>query len=376
MKMHDQVAVERNADTLGFGIWLPVYGGWLRSVSHPQAPNVPEALALAQQAEALNFDFLYASENLLNCIHGPSTNVIDAWSLIAALGVTTSRIDICGAIKPGFRSPLLVARMIDTISQIANRRLSMNIVCGWWQDEFRLGDVDWLDHAKRYDRADEFLRTLSCLFDPEIDRSYFNELLEDVAFRPADETLSSSHSFGLEKKNRPSVWVAGHSNRAIEMTACWGDCLFINGMGDEELTEQIVRMRQAAAKWGRKVDIALNAYVIAAESETEALRQRDWLIQNRNLATIDYFRKIMAESEASTWENLDDEQMVDSNAGFNAGLIGSFDQVRAKVEQLSEAGVNKIVCQFDNPLRDAAPFMEKVIKPFRSESRTTHLLAS
>ena len=44
-----------------FGIWLPVYGGWLRSLDAPMAPDVAACLAIAQQAEALGFDFLYAS---------------------------------------------------------------------------------------------------------------------------------------------------------------------------------------------------------------------------------------------------------------------------------------------------------------------------
>jgi FMNH2-dependent dimethyl sulfone monooxygenase len=86
-----------------FGIWLPVYGGWLRSLDAPTGPDVAACLAIAQQAEALGFDFLYASENLLNCIHGPRESVADAWSILAAIGAVTSKVGLCGAVKPGFR---------------------------------------------------------------------------------------------------------------------------------------------------------------------------------------------------------------------------------------------------------------------------------
>ena len=149
-----------------FGIWLPVYGGWLRSLDAPTAPDVAACLAIAQQAEALGFDFLYASENLLNCIHGPAESVADAWSILAAIAAVTSKVGLCGAVKPGFRSPFLVARMLDTLSKIAERKLGMNIVCGWWKEEFELSGVDWLDHDGRYDRAAEFLRSLYGLFQP------------------------------------------------------------------------------------------------------------------------------------------------------------------------------------------------------------------
>lgn len=45
-----------------FGIWLPVYGGWLRSWDQPAGPDVAACLKIAEQAEAMGFDFLYASE--------------------------------------------------------------------------------------------------------------------------------------------------------------------------------------------------------------------------------------------------------------------------------------------------------------------------
>ena len=99
-------AIERRAAAgippMQIGIWLPVYGGWLRTLDQATGPDVAACLAIAQQAEALGFDFLYASENLLNCIHGPTEGVADAWSLLAAIAATTSRVGLAGAIKPGF----------------------------------------------------------------------------------------------------------------------------------------------------------------------------------------------------------------------------------------------------------------------------------
>ncbi|WP_424934544.1 LLM class flavin-dependent oxidoreductase [Amaricoccus macauensis] len=356
-----------------FGIWLPVYGGWLRSLDIPAEPDVASCVAVAQQAEALGFDFLYASENLLNCIHGPSTNVIDAWSLLSAIAGSTSRIGLCGAVKPGFRSPLLVARMIDTITRIARRPVSLNVVCGWWQDEFHLADVDWLDHGRRYDRAEEFLRTINCLFDPEIDRSFFNSLLEEEAFHQGSGIYGSPaakdrpHTFGLSKKNCPAIWIAGQSSRAVSMTAAWGDCLFINGMSDSALSGKIAEARQVAGRWGRDIDMAVNAYVIATEEPDQAVRRREKVVQDRNDATIAYFREIMSQSGASTWCGLSDEEMVDSNAGFNAGLIGSFDEIRRRLSQLREIGINRVVCQFDDPMRDAGPFMKRVVEPFQAD---------
>ncbi|MBD3624018.1 MAG: LLM class flavin-dependent oxidoreductase, partial [Rhodobacteraceae bacterium] len=75
-----------------FGIWLPVYGGWLRSRDTDPGIDVAACIRTATLAEAAGYDFLYASENLLNPIHGPEARVIDAWSLLAAIAPMTRRI--------------------------------------------------------------------------------------------------------------------------------------------------------------------------------------------------------------------------------------------------------------------------------------------
>jgi dimethylsulfone monooxygenase len=356
---------ERNAGALEFGIWLPVYGGWLRTRDRSEGPDVVSCLAIAQQAEALGFDFLYASENLLNCVHGPRTAVIDAWSLISALAATTTRIGLCGAIKPGFRSPLLVARMVDTLSQIARRRLGINIVCGWWQDEFELANVPWLDHSGRYDRADAFLRALHRIFDPDMERSTSPDFLSNHAFRTSDAERDEHRTFGFATDMPPEVWVSGHSDRATRLTGEWGDCLFLNGTPDNELSRHIAEARQMAMRWGRDITIALNAFVIATESSQQARERRERVVRSRNDETIAFFRSVMEASGAAAWADLTDEQMVDSNSGFDAGLIGSFGEVRERLHHLAAVGVDKIVCQFDDPMRDVGPFMQHVIRPSR-----------
>jgi FMNH2-dependent dimethyl sulfone monooxygenase len=346
-----------------FGIWLPVYGGWLRSLDAPTGPDVASCLAIAQQAEALGFDFLYASENLLNCIHGPSEGVADAWTILAAIAVVTHKVRLCGAVKPGFRSPFLVARMLDTLSKIAERRLGMNIVCGWWKEEFDLSGVEWLDHDGRYDRAAEFLRSLYGLFEPSAEFTAATLVDSENA-----HDIPQPPSYGLDQNALPEVWIAGHSDRAVQMAAEWGHCLFLNGMGEDELKRRIEAVRQEANRWGRSILVAANAYVVATETTDHARQRWKSVIARRNPQTIDFFRKVIGQSGAAAWAALGEEQMVDSNAGFELGLIGSFEDIRRRIPLLEAIGLDRIVCQFDDPMRDAGPFMKKVIRPLR-ESR-------
>lgn len=348
------------------GIWLPVYGGWLRTRERSIGPDVASCLAIAQQGEALGYDFLYVSENLLNCIHGPRVSVIDAWSMVSVLSATTTRIGLCGAVKPGFRPPLLVARMIETCTKVARRPIAINIVCGWWKDEFELADVDWLDHAGRYRRADAFLRSLNRLFHPGMVSATAEEILENAPFGRSDEEGEKS-SYGLPPRSYPTIWISGHSQQAARLNGEWGDCIFLNGIEGADLERQIAEARQAAAKWGRSITVALNAFVIATETRAQAEERREHVLRRRNDETIAFFRGAMEVSRAAAWARLSDEQMVDSNAGLSAGLVGSFEDVQERLKQLESIGVNKIVCQFDDPMRDVGPFMARVVRPLRGE---------
>jgi FMNH2-dependent dimethyl sulfone monooxygenase len=143
-------------------------------------------------------------------------------------------------------------------------------------------------------------------------------------------------------------------------------------MSDEELKRRIETVRQEANSWGRTILVAANAYVIATEAAEQARQRWKSVIAQRNSQTIDFFRKVIGGSGAAAWTSLGEEQMVDSNAGFELGLIGSFEDIRRRIPQLKAIGLDRIVCQFDDPMRDAGPFMKNVIRPLR-ESRTIEL---
>jgi FMNH2-dependent dimethyl sulfone monooxygenase len=249
------------------------------------------------------------------------------------------------------------------LSKIAERKLGMNIVCGWWKEEFDLSGVDWLDHDGRYERATEFLRSLYGLFQPPIEIREANAA--EQPFETYDTEPDQTPSYGLDQSALPEVWIAGHSGRAVQMAAEWGHCLFLNGMRDEDLKRHIETARQEANRWGRTISVAANAYVIATETPEQAQQRWKSVLDRRNSQTIDFFRKVIVRSGAAAWASLGEEQMVDSNAGFELGLIGSFEEVRQRIPKLQAIGLDRIVCQFDDPMRDAGPFMKRVIRPLR-----------
>ena len=338
------------------GVWLPVYGSWLRSMGQAVKPDAQACLETAKEAERLGCDFVYASENLLNCIHGAEETVLDAWTLLSAIASNTTNISLVGAGKPGFRSPLLMARMIDTISTFGSRVVGLNVVCGWWQQEFVNSGVDWLDHDRRYDRAETFLSEFKDLFKPQLTEknpSENNSRFVDV-------------NVGLSEPNFPEIWISGHSERAKTLTAKFGKYLFLNGMSDNQLLSHINRCQKISKLWNKEIDVIVNGHVIATKSNKTARQRLKNIFGNADREKIALFRKIMEASGGAGWSGLTDEQMVDSNSGFEAGLVGSFSDVKWRLIEMSNLGISAIACQFDSPLEELEPFMREVVEPARS----------
>ena len=333
------------------GVWIPVYGGWLRTKHHRYQPSFTTCCEVANRAEASNYNYVYVSENYLNVVYGLDYEVADAWAYSAAIAARTSKIKIVVATKPGFHPPLPIAKMAQGINHISNKRLSINVVCGWWRREFTQCDVDYLDHNRRYERATEFTQCIKQLWTGEysnFEGKYYT--LQDALLAmedPADGQIP--------------IWISGQSTNAQELVAQFGDVFFIDSMPDEKLKQAIQQLRKLESDYGRRVQIAMNVFVIMDETDERARLRYQKILQSRQQSLIDNFKNIMAESGAVMWEGLTDEQMVDSNCGFDASLIGSSSTILRRLLTLKECGVDILLCQFEDMLEDTATFGESIL---------------
>jgi FMNH2-dependent dimethyl sulfone monooxygenase len=325
---------------LEFGLWLPVYGGWLRATGFDTEPSITESIALAEGAERQGYSILYASENFLNCIHGPQHDVDDAWTLLAAIAARTQAIQLIGALKPGFRPPLVAAQMIATVDRISKGRVGVNVVSGWWKQEFARTRVGWLSHDDKYAFASAYLSEMELIWSGTGDATAPRRRLAG----------------GL----RPPIWVGGHSDAGIRFAQAHANVLFLNGMTPPE----IVTMRRrvtAADLQSPAPQVAMSAFVILAETDEEATITRDALMGSARRDLIALYRSAMIEAGTSAWSELSDDELIDSNGGFATAMVGSPATILAKLEQYREAGVDSIILQFPDMLADAERFASLVL---------------
>ncbi len=336
-----------------FGLWLPVYGGWLRLRNHRPLPDFELCSQLAVQAEQDGYDYLYGSENLLNCVYGMDAEVADPWMFAAGLATLTRKIGLVVASKPGFCSPLVAAQMARSLQRMSHGRCAVNIVCGWWPEEFRQAGVDYLDHGGRYRRADEYCQSLQRFWGLE-------------AGSPGGEFFSTETPPQVARlEPAPPIWVSGQSPAGLALARRYGETLFLNSMPIAELKETIAGIRAQEAPDATPLKIAVSAFVLMATTDSLAQARYQELQAYRDDTVIDELRTAMDESGASSWEGLGREKMLDSNCGFDIGLVGSPETITRRVGELKEAGVDVLMCQFENMLEGSQQFAQHIIQPLQ-----------
>lgn len=119
---------------------------------------------LARTAERGLFDFFFLAEGLRLREHRGRIHDLDVvgrpdtFTVLAALAGVTDRIGLTGTINTTFNEPFEVARQFATLDHLSEGRAGWNIVTSsdaFTGANFRRGG--YLDHADRYQRAEEFL---------------------------------------------------------------------------------------------------------------------------------------------------------------------------------------------------------------------------
>src|SRR5271154_486131 len=111
-------------------------------------------------AETQGFETTLIAERFL----GPD---LEAWILSAALAAHTSKIELMTAVHPGIVTPQVVAKMGASLDRISGGRFAVNVVNGWFKEEFEQfsngGSLEENDE-RRYRRMDEFIRVIKGLW--------------------------------------------------------------------------------------------------------------------------------------------------------------------------------------------------------------------
>jgi FMNH2-dependent dimethyl sulfone monooxygenase len=348
-----------------FGIWTPLphtiraepamEAALLQFKTHDPSAGPDRAYAFAvdvvRQAEAAGFDITLIAERFL----GPD---LEAWTLATALATATTTMEMMVAVHPGIVTPQVVAKMGASLDRISGGRFAVNIVNGWWKQEFDLfSNGGWIsDPDRRYPRMREFIEVMKGLwteptftFKGEFYEADLPEALKGEVTKVVAPKLGELPT-RARRSPHPPIYAASRSpiGRAIIAQHCdvWFAEYKLGYRNFEEnfarIADDIREMNELSKRYGRSISYGLNPQVICTETMKEA------------------------EAQADALEDPNSKDRI-SNA-LGAGLVGTPELIAERIRRYEEIGVECLMLRFSPMMEGIATFGREVIPRLRGRN--------
>ncbi|MGN6651595.1 dimethylsulfone monooxygenase SfnG [Trinickia sp.] len=360
-------------EAVKFAYWVPnVSGGLVVSTIEQRTDwSLEYNQKLAQTAEKAGFD--YALSQIRFTAGYGAEYQHESVSFSQALLHATTKLKVLAAILPGPWNPTVVAKQIATIDHISNGRIGINIVSGWFKDEFTAVGEPWLEHDERYRRSKEFIEALKGIWTTD------NFTYRGDFYRFTNYTLSPKPV----QQPHPEIFQGGSSRAARDNAASVSDWYFTNGNTPENLKAQIDDIRAKAAKNNHQVRIGVNAFIIARDTEEEAKAVLRDIIDHAHVEAVHAFGdavkqagKASPEGEGN-WAKSTFEDLVQYNDGFRTNLIGTPEQIARRIVALKSIGVDLVLAGFLHFIEEVEYFGKKVLPLVREiEARQSEQVAA
>lgn len=336
-----------------YGFWAPVFGGWLRNVKDENMrADWPYMKTLCQRAEQIGFDLTLIAELNLNDIKGVQEPALDAWSTAAAVAAVTEKLELMVAVRPNFHHPALFAKAAANIDRISEGRLSLNVVSSWWADEASQYGLQFDQHDDRYARTAEWLQVVNGLW-AETPYTFKGEryTLTDAICEPKPL-----------RKPRPVIYAGGESEAAKTLIARQADAYVMHGDEASVIAEKIADLKVRREKEGLgPMQYGMAAYAIVRdtleEAEAEVARITKMDESAPGFANFEQWLK-----GTQLERELKIREYSVSNRGLRPGLVGTSEQVKARIAEFHAAGVDLLLLQMSPQLEEMERFAAEVIR--------------
>ena len=269
---------------LEFGWFLPTSGDTTAYADREAA--VPPSLAMFDRvvaaAEAAAFEYMLV----------PVANVCwDAYITSAMMIGRSKSIRMLVAARPGYVSPVLLAKMISAFDQLSGGRVSVNLIAGQSDTEAAAEGIRW-SKEERYELMDEEVTLLKLLWTSPGAVEFEGKYHKLKGARIAPKPLQQPH---------PKFYLGGGSGQAWEISAKHADVHLFWGDTVEQIASNMRDIRALAARHGRAEEIGfgMRLQIICRETEAEAWDAAHELVRDVTEAQTRFIRTHYASSAAN-----------------------------------------------------------------------------
>ncbi len=307
----------------------------------------------------------------------------EPWAISSFLARETRTFRFMIAFQPGFLNPVTAARMTASLQRATGGRTLYNIITGgggpsqlWWGDS--------VGHDDRYGRTTEFLDVLRGVWKggPFTHRGKF--------FQVEDAGLPDP----LSRESFPEIYFSGSSDAALVSAARHADYYLSWLEPTAALADKFSRVKERTAQLGRRIKCAVRVDIVARPTEEEAWREVRRGFENADPALVAKFKGGPGSTDSvgaarqsglrPTTLNSYKDLIIEPNvwSGFTLlrggqtnGIVGSYEQVAEKLDQLVQLGADSFILASTPHLEEAYRVGEEVLPLVRGKTNTAALRA-
>jgi FMN-dependent oxidoreductase (nitrilotriacetate monooxygenase family) len=219
---------------------------------------------LARQAEAGLFDSVFLADTLAagdDIVRAPR-NWLEPITVLAALAGATHRIGLIATCSTTYTEPFNLARQFGSLDHITGGRVGWNIVTTWLATaSSNYGGHGPLSHAERYERAEEYMRVVTGLWDSWSDDAVLDDRdgglyarsagIRAVNHEGAHYQVAGPLNQPRGPQGRPVFVQAGSSETGRRFAARHAEAVFTAQMEKETAKEFYADLKELAVEEGR-----------------------------------------------------------------------------------------------------------------------------
>ncbi len=265
---------------------------------------------------------------------------LDTTAMAAALARATTRIRLLVAVRAGENWPPQLARQIATLQHLSENRIDVNVISSDLAGSTLAG-------GPRYRRTLEMMTIVGELASGSASEHHGE--FYDLDVRPPRVAVGP----------RPAFYFGGLSEEARDVAARAADVYLMWPDTEDVVAATIADLRDRAATYGRTLRFGYRVHVVVRESEAAARAAAEYLVAQLD---DEIGRDIRAKSldatsvgvarQSALRASASDDGYVEptlwtgigrARSGCGAAIVGSADQVVAKLRRYQEMGIEAFI---------------------------------
>ena len=290
---------------------------------------------------------------------GWQTRQFEPFTWATALGARHPTPAVVATFHAQLMHPTFVAKAAATGDHVTAGRFGINVVAGSSPRAYQAFGQELEDHGTRYDHAAEFMDLLHRLWREEA-----------FDFEGRFYTVKRNESLPKPLQAFPPIMNAGTSERGLRFAARYADMVFTHLQEDLDGVRSLTASckKLAFEEFGRTVQVWTHGYIVLRDTADDAEEfLRYYAEQHADQTRIEAWVKALGEAAPDTMPPADRwKYQRNWAAGGGVALVGTAEQVAARLCELSAAGLDGILFNSIEPegmlerlTRDLLPRLEQ-----------------